>query len=185
MEWKTRKQQTLQLHARFLPEKTIEFSRGSVFRKALKVSAEEMARETRPWKKERGREQGWGEGGRYELYVIRFQQRHHGLDNPETTLPTCCPRYPPGSTLLECRFEGDQPVANVVQVPGCDNNQKTCFLLETQASRSGPSSRYDIFFFFFFNIFQKIIPHILSSYRSFYHFIILIIGEIFMEMEEN
>lgn len=56
MEWKTRKQQTLQLHARFLAEKTIEFSRGGVFRKALKVSAEEMARETRPWKKERGRE---------------------------------------------------------------------------------------------------------------------------------
>lgn len=102
--------------------------------------------------------------GRYELYVIRFQQRH-GLDNPETTQPTCCPRYPPGSTLLECRFEGDQPVANVVQVPGCANNHpKTCFLLETQASRSGPSSRYEtIYAIFFFSILKNNFTHFLSS----------------------
>ncbi|OAD61747.1 hypothetical protein WN48_09698 [Eufriesea mexicana] len=80
--------------------------------------------------------------GRYELYVIRFQQ-YHGLECPATTLPTCCPRYPPGSTLLECRFEGDQPVAQVVQVPGdrCTPTQKTHLLVQTRATKFGPSSR--------------------------------------------
>lgn len=80
---------------------------------------------------------------RYELYVIRFQQAR-GLERRATTDPTCCPRYPPGTTLLECRFEGDEPVAHVVQVAsnGKPSNQKMCLLVETRQSSSGPYSRY-------------------------------------------
>ncbi|CAD1470830.1 unnamed protein product, partial [Heterotrigona itama] len=69
--------------------------------------------------------------------------RHGNLEDPATTLPTCCPHYPPGSTLLECRFEGDQPVAHVVQIPDerSTTTQKTCLLVETKASKFGPSAR--------------------------------------------
>nr|XP_034181964.1 uncharacterized protein LOC117605126 [Osmia lignaria] len=66
-----------------------------------------------------------------------------GLERRATTDPTCCPRYPPGTTLLECRFEGDEPVAHVVQVAcnGKTASQKTCLLVETKQSSSGPYSR--------------------------------------------
>ncbi|XP_076387132.1 uncharacterized protein LOC105663011 [Megachile rotundata] len=66
-----------------------------------------------------------------------------GLERPATTQPTCCPWYPPGSTLLECRLEGDQPVAHVVQVPADGNTatQKMSLLVETRQSPSGPYSR--------------------------------------------
>ncbi|XP_033323272.2 uncharacterized protein LOC117218759 [Megalopta genalis] len=65
---------------------------------------------------------------------------HRGLQHSATT---CCPRYPSGSTVLECRLEGDQPVAHVVQVPADGNTatQKMCLLLETKQSPSGPLSR--------------------------------------------
>ncbi|KOC60487.1 hypothetical protein WH47_07845, partial [Habropoda laboriosa] len=92
--------------------------------------------------RQRGKAKEATESGRYELYVIRFQQ-YRGLEQPATTLPTCCPRYPPGSTLLECRLEGDQPVAHVVQVPGDENSatQKSCLLVETKQTHLGPLSR--------------------------------------------
>ncbi|XP_011697617.1 PREDICTED: uncharacterized protein LOC105455757 isoform X2 [Wasmannia auropunctata] len=37
----------------------------------------------------------------------------------ERTLPICHrgPQYPPGCTVLECRFEADRPIARIVQVP--------------------------------------------------------------------
>ncbi|KZC11973.1 hypothetical protein WN55_03477 [Dufourea novaeangliae] len=75
----------------------------------------------------------------YELYVIRFQQPC-GLQHSATT---CCPRYPPGSTVLECRLEGDQPVAHVVQVPADRSpaTQKMCLLVEARQSPCGPLSR--------------------------------------------
>lgn len=129
----------------FLPSRSIgrrnqrkEISRRELFRK---LRAE--IRRTILSRERRARETSEKREGRYELYVIRFLQRHGNLEDPATTLPTCCPRYPPGSTLLECRLEGDQPVAHVVQIPDERSaaTQKTCLLVETKASKSGPSAR--------------------------------------------
>lgn len=97
-----------------------------------------MVRESQPEKKKEATT-----SGQYELYVIRFLQRRDVQQHPAITLPTCCPRYPPGSTLLECRFEGDQPVAHIVQIPGdrCTASQKINLLVETKATKFGPSAR--------------------------------------------
>ncbi|KAK1133410.1 hypothetical protein K0M31_011221 [Melipona bicolor] len=78
-----------------------------------------------------------------ETQLNPTQKQQGNLENPATTLPTCCPQYPPGSTLLECRLERDQPVAHVVQIPDerSTATQKTYFLVETKASKFGPSAR--------------------------------------------
>ncbi|KAG7209210.1 hypothetical protein KM043_015339 [Ampulex compressa] len=66
-----------------------------------------------------------------------------GTEPPPATLPTCRPRYPPGSTVLECRLRADHPVAHVVQVPpeASAAPQKVCLLVETRQSPWGPLSR--------------------------------------------
>lgn len=106
-------------------------------RNSARTKTWKMVRERQPEKKKVATT-----SGQYELYVIRFLQRRD-VQHPAITLPTCCPRYPPGSTLLECRFEGDQPVAHIVQIPGdrCTATQKINLLVETKATKFGPSAR--------------------------------------------
>ncbi|XP_026672809.1 uncharacterized protein LOC113464817 [Ceratina calcarata] len=79
--------------------------------------------------------------GGYTEVGKREKSTHYGRECP--SLPNCYTCYPPGSTLLECRLEGDQPVAHVVQVPGrgCPVNQKTCLVVETKGTEFGPLSR--------------------------------------------